>query len=361
MNATYYNLENPASFSTAEKLHEALRRKIPLDAIKKWLSGQLAYTLHKPIRRKYPRNHYEVDNIFDQFQADLMDLSSLRDANDGHNFVLLVIDAFSRYVWARPLKRKSAPEVLSAFKSIIEEAGKAPRQLVTDRGKEFFNSQMSEFLKSKNIQHYAPSNDQFKASIAERAIRTYKSILYKILTAKLSHRWLEMLSKITKSINARYHRTIGCAPKDVNESNILRVWHHIRRVRMRDTKMPQKQVKSDITPGDYVRVAKNKDQMMDKGFLPGWTDEIFRVTRHVKRKPHIYNLEDESGEKIEGAFYRPEIQKVTRDDNTLYRINKILQRRTRRGIREVLVEWKGYKNKKNNCSWIPESNLIDNE
>lgn len=330
-------------------------RKIPLSTIKKWLSGQLSYTLHKPIKRKYVRNHYEMYNIFDQFQADLADLQSLSYANSGYNYILLVIDSFSRYVWTRALKRKTAEEVVRAFKSIIEEIGKAPIQLVTDRGREFFNTQLSNYLKKKNINHFAPSNDQFKAAIAERAIRTLKTILFKLLTARLTHRYLELLPEITKSINARYHRMIGCAPKDVNESNILKVWKYMQKVKSQ-TKL--KREKSDIAPGDYVRIAKNKDQMMDKGFLPGWSDEIFKVTRHVKRKPQIYNLEDENGEKIEGAFYRPEIQKVVRDDDTLFRINKILDHRTIRGIKQVLVEWKGHK--KNTRSWIPESELIDN-
>lgn len=218
---------------------------------------------------------------------------------------------------------------------------------------------MTNYLKSIGVHHFAPSNDQFKASIAERAIRSYKSIMYKVLTSRLTHRYVEMLPEITKSINSRYHRIIGMAPKDVNDSNILQVLNHVQKVRSRE-KLPKEQ--TDISPGNFVRIAKNKDTMMDKGFLPGWSDEIFKVTRNIKRKPQIYNLEDEEGEKIEGAFYRPEIQKVKHNQDTLFRINKILKRRTRRGIREILVEWKGHKkNSSSSSSWIPESDLIDNE
>ncbi len=285
-------------------------------------------------------------------------MSSLADSNDGHKFILLVIDSFSRFIWTRPLKSKSSKEVLEAFKSIINSAEKAPLHLVTDRGKEFWNSAFAEYLKSKEINHYAPSNDQFKAAIAERAIRTFKNILYKLLTSKLSHRYLEFIPKITETMNARHHRTIGRAPKDVNHGNILEVWQHIIKVRRRERKNLKNG--NDIKVGDYVRIAKNKDSMMDKGFLPNWSDEIFKVVRNVKRRPQIYNLEDENGEKIEGAFYKPEIQKVEYNKNTIFRIDKIVSRRKRRGIREVLVEWKGHSKKKNR-SWIPESDLIDNE
>lgn len=130
----YYNLDNPASFSTPRIIYKALDRKISLKKIEDWLSGQLAYTLHKSRRINFRRNYYNIDNINTQWQADLMDLVSLSDENDGYRYILLVIDAFSRFIRVRPLKTKSAKEVLAAFKAIVEEAGDPPYNLVTDRG-----------------------------------------------------------------------------------------------------------------------------------------------------------------------------------------------------------------------------------
>lgn len=130
----YYNLDNPASFSTPKIIYKALERKIPLKKIEDWLSGQLAYTLHKSRRVNFKRNYYNLDNINTQWQGDLMDLASLSTENDGYRYILLIIDAFSRFIRVRPLRTKSAKEVLDAFKSIVEEAGAVPYNLVTDRG-----------------------------------------------------------------------------------------------------------------------------------------------------------------------------------------------------------------------------------
>lgn len=211
-----------------------------------------------------------------------------------------------------------------------------------------------------SVVHRAASNDTFKAALAERSVRSYKNLIYKILTSKLSHRWLEYLPAVTKLINSRYHRVIGCAPRDVNDSNILQVWQHIQQVRAReDAKFLRKKEQADISVGDFVRLAKNK-HFMDKGFLPQWTDEVFKVTRNVKRKPQIYNIVDENGEEVQGAFYRPELQKVAKNKDTLFRIDKILATRKRGGITQVLVEWKGG-NKKNKRSWIKESDIVDGD
>jgi Integrase core domain len=362
----YYNLSNPASFSTAEKIHKELLKKIPLAYIKQWLSAQLAYTLHKPIKKKFKRNSYNLDNINTQLQLDLMDVSNLAKENDNNRFVLFAIDAFSRYVYTRPLKTKSAVHVLEAFKSIIESLEKPPSYIVSDRGKEFCNNQLSAYLASHTpkIHHYSPSNDTFKASIAERGIRTFKEILFKMLTAKLSLRYIDDLQNLTTSMNKRFHRTIGCAPCDVNDKNILKVWTYIQSQRIKSEKFKPRRrqvkkypIKIDLKVGDTVRISKNKSTTFDKGYLPNWSDDLYTITRVVQRNPPIFNIKDkEDGEIVEGAFYREELQKVS--DETMHRIEKILRKRTRRGIREVEVLWKGSKKK---TSWIPESELVNNE
>lgn len=352
----FYDINNAASFSNVERLYHAVEKKISRQQIKKWLSAQLSYSLHKPRRINFARNHYEVTNINDQWQMDLADLASLSEENDNYKYVLLTIDSFSKYIHLRPLKTKKASEVLDAFKSIVEEAGHAPLQLITDRGKEFLNNQLSAYLKSIETRHYAPSNDTFKAAIAERAIRTFKGLLYKMLTASFNLRYINSLQQIAASINARKHSTINMPPKDVNSKNILKVWEYVN---ARRKKALKKKVVSDIKVGDYVRVSKNKMTNFDKAFLPNWTDEIFKVVKHVKRTPQVFRLEDNEGEILEGSWYRPELQPVEKNSETIYRINEVLKRRTRRGVKEIFVSWKGFSKKYN--SWILVSDLVENE
>lgn len=162
-----------------------------------------------------------------------MDFASLSAENDGFRYVLRVIDSFSRFVWVQPLRSKSAQEVLAAFKNIVSAAPEQPYQLLTDRGKEFFNKQLSAYLETLNTIHFAPSDDTFKAALAERAIRSFKSILYKILTSTLSYRYIDVLQKIADSMNNRVHSSINMAPKNVNDGNILKVWKYVQQKRLK--------------------------------------------------------------------------------------------------------------------------------
>ena len=66
----------------------------------------LAEELHKPVRRKFERRRVLVSGIDKIWAADLADMKAFSKFNRGFNFLLLVIDIFSKYGWIIPLKIK---------------------------------------------------------------------------------------------------------------------------------------------------------------------------------------------------------------------------------------------------------------
>ena len=125
----FYKPPNPASFSNADKLSKSA--KVSKKIVQKWLENQDSYTLHKQIRKKFQRNKYLVTNIGDLFQADLIDMRSLKEHNDDINYLLSVIDVFSKYVWVKPLRSKTATEVAAAFREIFND--QTPISIQTDK------------------------------------------------------------------------------------------------------------------------------------------------------------------------------------------------------------------------------------
>ncbi|KAG8238536.1 hypothetical protein J437_LFUL018033 [Ladona fulva] len=154
----YYDPAHPASFSSVEKLWRAVKSEISKEQVRRWLESEESYTLRKPIRRKFPRNRYIVDNIDDLWQADLNDMRDLKSENVGYSYILTVIDVFSKYAWAIPLKTKTASDVIAAFKKIFSKSKRNPVNLQTDKGKEFLNSAFQAFLKTKDIGFYYTNN-----------------------------------------------------------------------------------------------------------------------------------------------------------------------------------------------------------
>ena len=133
----YYNPAEPVSFSGVAPLQRKLGEKYGKKAIQNWLQSQDTYTLHKPARRKFPRNRYVVFAINEVWQVDLNDMRGLSKYNDGVNYILTVIDVFSKRAFAKPLKNKTAAEVIKAFESIFSESNMRPKNIQSDKGTEF--------------------------------------------------------------------------------------------------------------------------------------------------------------------------------------------------------------------------------
>src|SRR5437867_3593565 len=87
----YYDPQNSASFSSVKSLYDKVREIIPnvkLTDVKNWLSEQLTYTLHKQVRKKFKRNPIIVNNINEQWEADLVDMKEFSNKNDRYNYIL---------------------------------------------------------------------------------------------------------------------------------------------------------------------------------------------------------------------------------------------------------------------------------
>jgi len=95
-------------------------KKITRKQVKDWLEKQDTYTVHKPARRQYTRNKVIVGGKDDQFQADLVNLSSLSKYNDKYRDLLTVIDILSKFAWAILLKTKTGQEISFLFAHIWE-------------------------------------------------------------------------------------------------------------------------------------------------------------------------------------------------------------------------------------------------
>jgi len=69
----------------------------------------------------------------------------------------------------------------------------------------------------------------------------------------------------------------------------------------------------------------------------------------------VFELEDLRARVIEGQFYSEELVPVRVTKQTTYKIDKILDKRVRRGILEYLVRWRGYG--EDFDSWVPATDI----
>ncbi len=349
MDATYYNPKLPGSLSGVDKFYrsqkDATRREV-----RHWLRGEEAYTLHKPVRYHFRRNRVIVSGIDAQWDADLMQMTQQPD--NGYQYILVAIDILSRYVWTQPLKNKTGKEVSQAFQNIFAE-GRVPKKIRTDRGTEFTNRLSQQTFQKHGVHHFL-TNNEVKANYAERVIRTLKLRLKRYETWKQTHKWKNIMSDITESYNNSYHRSIKRAPSSVNKENEAEVW-------MVQYATPQTETKDGpfkFQVGDYIRISHLR-RMFQREYDERYTGEIFKINSRLKRDGlNVYTLNDFYDEKVEGTFYEPELQLITVDPGSVYKVEKVLRSRKRKGYeKEHLIRWRHWPPKFD--SWVKASDLKD--
>lgn len=343
----YYDPKNPGSFSGIQGFKRTLKDKISNKDLKKWFMDQDTYTLHKPLKKKFTRNRIVVYGIDNTWQADLIDLRDLSSINSGFNYLLTVIDVFSKFAWAIPLKNKTNKTIIEAFKKIFSSK-RIPNRIHTDKGSEFIGKVCQQYLK-KNKVHFYILNSEMKASIIERFNRTLKEKMWRYFTKLRKKKYIDVIDDLVYSYNHSYHRSIKMRPIDVNKQNEDKVFLNLYGIKSLDIVAPKFKV------GDKVRISKNK-YLFDKGYTPNWTQELFIISEVIIRDIPVYKIKDLANEEIKGVFYEPELQKVTKTDE-VFLVEEILKKRkTKRGV-EVLIKWLGYPDKFN--SWVLESDVID--
>ena len=209
-----------------------------------------------------------------------------------------------------------------------------------DSGGEFYNVKVQAFFKKHGVNHFSTHGDPH-GSVVERWNRTLKTNMYCYFTAHNTLKYIDVLPALVKAYNHSYHRSIQEKPVNVNESNAAEIWY-----RLYDTKKDNKVKKPQCKVGDKVRL-NEKFHPFKKGYLPGWTKEVFLVKEIYTTKPVVtYKLTEWDGSPIKGKFYEPDLQKVNVTDESLFSIDQVLKRKGK----QVFVSWKGWRKKYN--SWV---------
>ena len=115
-------------------LYKCFDKKASGGAIKSMSNQQLPNELHKPIVKNVlkRRDHSSFkDNIWG---TDLADIQLISKSNKEIRFLLCVIDIFSKYGCAVPLKGKKFITVVNAFGNILNSLKRKPNKIWVDKG-----------------------------------------------------------------------------------------------------------------------------------------------------------------------------------------------------------------------------------
>ena len=275
-----------------------------------------------------------IDKIW---AADLIEMRPFAKFNNGVNYLLAVIDIFSKYAWLAPLENKKGESVANALQGIFRTSGRKPNKMWVDDGKEFWNKNVRPL-----VDLYSTKNEE-KSCVVERLNRTLKEAMWKYFSANNTYKYIDILENFVNKYNNNFHESIKMTPVEASKKkNETIVWRNL----YGDMKLASDEPKYAV--GDKVRITKKKKHF-EKGYTPNWTEEIFTISKIQHTDPITYKIIDYNNDRIDGTFYEQELQKSTQE---VFRIEEIIKKKGNKS----LVKWKGYSDEFN--SWIDNTDLV---
>ncbi|KAK0415570.1 hypothetical protein QR680_012005 [Steinernema hermaphroditum] len=142
-----------------------------------------------------------------------LDLITLTESNRGNKYVVVAVDYFTKFPFARAIPSKQAVEIVDFLVDDIVCLFGAPKVIITDQGSEFRNQMFRDLLREKiGAQHRmsAPYHPETNG-LVERMNQTVKNKLRKLLEM-LPETWDDHLSTALMAIRSLRNRATKKSP-----------------------------------------------------------------------------------------------------------------------------------------------------
>ena len=203
---------------------------------------------------------------------------------------------------------------------------------------------MQQFFKDNNVKIYH-TNSHLKAVVIERFNRSLRELMMKEFVKNNNTVWYNILPKLIKIYNNRYHSTIKMKPVEINKTNEKYIKENIYTYN-KTSKNPKFKI------NDLVRISLKRRDLFDKpsGNIK-WSEELFKIHPINRSNVITYKIKDLNNEIIDGIFYEKELQK-SKNTSEVYIIEKII----RKNKDKYLVKWRGYSDDFN--SYVNKDDII---
>lgn len=144
-----------------------------------------------------PLTSMPIDGPFERWHIDFLKLSK---TTEGYQYLLLVVDSFTRWIEAFPLKNQESKEVAKIlFEQIFSRYG-APLKLVSDLGKQFTSNLILSLCEIFNVKkHFTSAYHPQSNSFCERNNRTILQAI-RAYTDKEQNNWPKLIPGILMAL-----------------------------------------------------------------------------------------------------------------------------------------------------------------
>lgn len=297
---------------------ELLRRAIAIDPtttrqeVNNFLRGQATAQINRASRKPIRFNTIRASAIRDGYQLDLMIYDRFK--SNGYSYILIIIDVYSRYVQAVPLKTRLMEPLVKNIEKLFTLMG-FPRNVNCDQ--EFNNRLFNKLCTTHNIRTwYSDPDEPNKNAIVERFNRTLAQLLQRWRVATDRTDWENVLQDLVTNYNTKLHSTTKNTPEDI--------WKGVASNLQAVVNVPTK-----LKKGDRVRLATVRTKLT-KGDAVKWTRELFRIERVEGQRYYVEG--SKTGFKEYELLHVPTVEGIAPQKNQ--RAQAVTVRKRRMQVRE---------------------------
>jgi hypothetical protein len=153
-----------------------------------------------------------------------MDLIEFRTApskvgRETYKYILVLIDVFSREVWAAPTKDKTPAAVEPVLRRMLAGLPKQPAMISSDKGNEWVGPVQELLDDSGIIRKTKDPSDVNALGVVDRAIQTLKKKLAESLSEEPGE-WASRIKDVVKAYNSTPHAAIHGEPEEVKSNPV---------------------------------------------------------------------------------------------------------------------------------------------
>lgn len=163
-----------------------------------------AYTVYIGFQEGYLNPIFKEDAPLSTYHIDHLGPNTA--TKKMYKFLLVIFDAFSKFVWIYPTESTSSAEVFQ------QEVFGSPNRIIADRGTAFTSNAFEEYCEEEAIRHVKTTTGVARGNgQVERINNTIISILDK-LSVKSPEEWFKNVGKVQQALNSTFQRSIKTSP-----------------------------------------------------------------------------------------------------------------------------------------------------
>ncbi|KAJ8651493.1 hypothetical protein O0I10_012946 [Lichtheimia ornata] len=338
----------------------------------------------------YPLRSINADGPGDHWAIDLCELHCTTPS--GNNYILVMVDVFTHFCVLRPIRFKSAIDIVKELSSVFSLFG-YPKIIQSDNGSEFKNNFVHLLSKHTGMDHRLVTPYHPRANgLAERMVETVKTALFKRLEGR-PETWDLYLDSTMYAINTKHHSDLKTRPFALmfaRQPNAMRDYSQAKSANpaeVRKSIMKRiKEMEDIVIPGihegrkarnEVTKTRYNKTHRMHKDIPIGSQVMIVNINRSSKTDPiydgpyivHFrtpkgnYVLRDKMGKLLQRNIPPHQVKRVSddpkADGDTFYEFEAIVDHRlhAQHGYPEYRVHSRGYSDEDD--TWEPAENFSD--